>query len=147
MKKLILSFLIGITIFNVGCTSNIEKVPEESNTQQVNPAQGVSPDPTEIPEEKNSKEEYSKNRIKGLYEKLVDKAESEKDFNEKEWSNFKGVYMNDLTKAEEEIKGTDSAKNIPLLKDLVNEYDKYLNGNAKDEKVKEIKDNIESNIK
>lgn len=146
MKKILIAFLMGVSICFFGCKMSSSKVPEESNTQQINPAQGVSPDPTETPEDKNLKEEYSKNRIKGLYNELVEKAEDTDKFDEKEWSNFKGTYMNKLTKAGDELKGTDSSKNIPILKDLVLEYDKYLNGNSNNEKVNIIKGNIEKNI-
>lgn len=146
MKKILVVFLIGISMFSFGCKSSSDRIPEESNTQQINPAQGVSPDPNEIPEDKNSKEEHGKIRIKGLYEKLVKEAENNKSFNEKDWSNFKGTYMNELKKAENELSGVESVKNIPILKDLISEYDKYLNGNSNDEKIKELKVKIENNI-
>ncbi len=146
MKKILLAFLIGISVFSVGCKNSSARIPEESNTQQINPSQGVSPDPNEIPENKNSKEEYGKKRIKKLYEELVKKAEKNESFDKKEWSDFKTNYMNELKKAENELNGLDSFKNIDVLKDLVSEYDKHLNGNSNDEKINELKGKIDNNI-
>ena len=146
MKKILLAFLIGISVFSVGCKNSSARIPEESNTQQINPSQGVSPDPNEIPENKNSKEEYGKKRIKKLYEELVKKAAKNESFDKKEWSDFKTNYMNELKKAENELNGLDSFKNIDVLKDLVSEYDKHLNGNSNDEKINELKGKIDNNI-
>lgn len=147
MKILTITFLVGITFFTMGCKSAKETVPKESNTQQVNPSQSVSPNPTEVPEEKNSKEEYGKNKIKSLYDELVNKVDGIKEFNEKDWNDFKGNYMNELAKAEEELKGTESLKNIELLKSLTYEYDKFLKGNGNEEEIKKLKGQIQSNIK
>lgn len=147
MRKLIIAFLVGATFFTMGCKGTKETVPKESNTQQVNPSQSVSPNPTEVPEEKNAKEEYGKNKIKSLYDELVNKVDGIKEFNEKDWSDFKESYMNELAKAEEELKGTESLKNIELLKNLTYEYDKFLKGNGNEEEIKKMKGKIESNIK
>ncbi|EGT3617775.1 hypothetical protein FHH43_16415 [Clostridium perfringens] len=147
MRKLIITFLVGATFLTMGCKSTNKTVPNESNTQQVNPSQGVSPDPTKVPEEKNAGEEYGKNKIKSLYDELMNKVGGTKEVDGKDWSSFKENYMNELAKAEDELKGTESLKNIELLKNLTNEYDKFLNGNGNEEEIKKLRGQIESNIK